>query len=455
MSVSSFNTSFKQSILSVFSGGDSSINNLQKDYSFVLHANEFDYTLNYVDTLQIHKNYMTNLGDYIYVNVKIPLGDFINKIYPALTSLEMTIRVRSFVDNKEKIVKLDRFRVIVDSELLKKYRTSYVERIDKETLNTASMETIHFTLIDRTLEALRIKTTQGVITGKKPEDIIRGILLGEANKVKIEGKKALDGVDIYKPDNDDIIPQFVAGSGIKVLSVPTFIQEKLSGVYNSDIGTYIQKYKDKKYIFVYPLYKTERWDDDKGDKLVVYSLPERDLPIVEITSKFKENTLYIITTGNKQYSSNMDTDLVSDGAGFRVAKAETMMGKPVQMTEDGPVAVRDRVNFNVVTKEMDDKVNYARALPVSSVSNPMKYYSDTLKSVANNVTVEWQSADISQIYPGMPVKFYYLKDGKPVSIKGCVTGVHFSIMRNGNIYTTSQFNTTAKLSLTLGGLPNS
>ncbi len=453
MSISANQTSLKQGLLNVLNNNSIKEKPINKDYSFILHANEFDYELKYVDTFQINRDYISNLGDFIYVNVKIPLGDFIHYIYPALTSLEMTIKVRTYVDGKEKIKKIDKFRVIVNNDLLKKYRTSYVDRIDHQTLNNSSIEEIQFTLIDRSLEALRVKTTQGTLKNKKVEDIIRGILVNEINKVKIEGKACIDGIDIHPSNNLVPLPQFVVGSGLHVLNVPTYLQEKISGVYSSGLGTYIQKYNDKKFIFVYPLYDTDRWDKELGDRLQIYSLPERDLPIVELTYNKKEKTLYILTTGNKEFMNSLDTSLVSKGAGIRAAKSESIITKPIVITSQGPVAVRDKLNYNVAGKALDDYNTYVNTLSKGSVSNPFKNYSDILKEMSNTLLLNWQNADIEQIYPGMPVSVSYIKSDKVVNIKGIVGGVHFSVMRVGNTYTNSQFNTSAKLMIITGELP--
>lgn len=415
----------------IFEGYDYT-NTTNKNYSFWLHTDELDIRLDTVVRFDITRNYVENLADDISVEFTMPLGDFILDLYPKLTNLEFSLYETVTIDKESKIRLYDRYRAVIHDDLLKKYRTNYTERYDRETLNHTGLETITMALLDRAYEALRIKTVQGVIRDKPPEDIIAAMLLNEADKILIDGNPAIDDIDVVPPSITDKIKHLVIPSGTQILRLPTLIQNKFYGVYTEGLGTYVQRFGENKYIFVYPLYDMNRYDKEAGEKLVICSLPENDYPLIDSTWLTKETITYIVATGNKDYTSNVDTPFVSGGVGIRGAKAEAYMGKPVEVREDGPKAHRTKLNYNVAHKELKDKITHVSTVSNGPISNPLKHYSHILSQDVNTVTLNWNNADIDVFYPCIPVTYNYLKGKKVVTVKGVAAGVHLSIQKAGN-----------------------
>lgn len=433
----------------IFEGYDYT-NTVSKNYAFWLHTDELDIKLDTVIRLDITRNYVENLTDDISVEFTIPTGDFIYDIYPKLTNLEFSLYEIVTIDKEVKIRLYDRYRAVIHDNLLKKYRTNYTERYDRETLNHTGIETITMALVDRTYEALRVKTVQGVIRDKTPEDIIAAMILNEADKVLIDGNPIIDDIDIVPPSITNKIKHLIIPSGTQILKLPTLIQNKFYGVYTEGLGTYVQKFGENKYVFIYPLYDTNRYDDETGEKLVICSLPENDHPFIDATWLTKETITYIVATGGKDYTSNVDTPFVSDGVGIRGAKAEAFMGKPVEMTEAGPVARRVKLNYNVAHKELKDKITHVATVSSGPISNPLKHYSHILAQDVNTVTLSWNNADIDVFYPSIPITYNYLKGKKVVTVKGVAAGIHLSIQKAGNHHDKNVgYTTTAGVVLTV------
>lgn len=117
--------------------------------------------------------------------------------------------------------------------------------------------------VSREYEVLRTQYTDGTF---RDRHCWTSLYIKEAiersKEVKIEGKPLDLNIDIVKPNNDYVYDHVVVETGVKILDLPSYIQNKDYGIYNGNIGTYIQRYKDKLTIFVYPLFDKDRFNKE-------------------------------------------------------------------------------------------------------------------------------------------------------------------------------------------------
>jgi hypothetical protein len=214
----------------------------------------------------------------------------------------------------------------------------------------------------------------------------------------------------------------------------------MGGVYSTGIGTFFQLYKEKRLWFVYPLFNTKRFDETKDDKLIVYALPPDQFQGADRTYMKDGAITKIIATGARKYKDSADVDFMNIGSGFRMADARSFMKKPVVMTAEGPKAVRTQLNHESVIESREDGLNYAPVSKRGASNNPYAQYSKFAGAQLARVDVVWENSNPELLYPGMPVKYIFLDNNKPVELKGTlvfshtVTALQTSSGINSNIY---------------------
>lgn len=413
------------------------------EYRGQFHTVKEDFTVMKIISIDVIRDYANNIGDQLHVKFKITLGDYMVRFYPFRANLEFSIKRITLTEgssNKAPDTKVDvvRYKAVFPSDMCPVPTGSDLDQYDYETLNNADVLDITLQLLDRSLEPLRIKTVYGVFRGVTPKQVINSFLGGESIKVLIDGKPAVDGVDVVDPDNTDTQSNLVFPSGSILTGIPTYLQEKLCGVYATGVGTYLQYYNGKHLWFVYPLFNTKRFKAGKVDRVIIYAIPQDRFTGVDRTYFKDGSVLKIIATTNKKYNDDADTGFMNRGSGFRMADARTFMKKPVELTPDGPKAVRTQLNHESVTEDRADGLNFAPSNNGPS-SNPFVMYSKIQSMKVARVDFVWENSDPEQLYPGMPCKYVFLDNNKQVELDGTLVFTHTveSLQTNGiasNIY---------------------
>ena len=311
-------------------------------------------------------------------------------------------------------------------------------------LNTDLVE-VKLELVNRSLEPLRIMTTGGIYPNKSMEELVRAVLSGESLQLKVDGKPAIDGIDIVKPDNQEPVSQVIFPHGTLITSVPTYLHESVGGIYNGGIGTYFQQYQGKKLWFVYPLYSTDRFDG-KDKRVVFYVVPQEKLPQLDKSYRTEGDILKVAVTAQRKYSDSAELAYMNAGSGYRMADARSFMKKPVKIGKNGPEGNRGNLNHEVAITERKDGLNYAPVVKGGPGSNPFYERSKILALTMAQIDFVWENADPELLYPGMPCKYVYLSAGKPVSLKGTVLFVHSYASRIEK-YKASAFRTTCRVTI--------
>jgi hypothetical protein len=419
------------------------------EYKAILHTKDKDFDIVKIVSIDIIRDYVGNIGDEIFIEFTVPLGAYMFDVYPYRNNIEMSL-IRRLLDEAgdnqttNAALETERYKAIFLTKANKQVSGSEYDTVDRESLDIIELVTVKLQLINSALESLRIRTVGGVFRRAKYKDVISGILGGESAKIQVNGKPAIDGVQIAEPDNSDEHRHVIIPHGTLVTGVPTMLQDNEKGVYTGAIGTYLQTYDKKRLWFVYPLYNPKRFSQTIK-KAIFYAVPKTRFPIVERTYRKEGDILYVATTGNKAYSDDGEAGFIESGVGFRMADARSFMGKPVNMTEDGPVGIRNRINHEVATKERPDKLNYS---PVKEISaNPFKQYSQIMKRAGARIDITWDNAAFWELYPGMPCKYVYLEDNVIRECHAIVSYVHTYIHLDGQGGTAKAHRTVSKIVL--------
>lgn len=394
------------------------------DYAALVHTQDNDFNIFKIIHIEEKCDYQSEIGPSMKISFQIGLGDYVYKLYPFRDNLEITIK---------RIPQNERGGTIAEADVeTRRYKANLVlgknpqitgERLANQSytdLNTSHIQDVYMELLDRNFETVRTKTFPGgSIVGKPAKDTIFALLMGESKNILIDGKAPVDGIDLVEPDNKEPIKHLFLESGMRAAYIPTYLQNEALGVYSTGIGTFFQRYKDKYYWYVYPLYKPARFDEDV-DRLVIYAVPEERMPGIDRTYRTEGKVTYIVVTGSKSY---IDSGKISDlnaGVGFRMPDANAMMKKPVKVTEEGPKGDRARLNSEVAGRERKDGNIYAPVLHASA--NPYKQYSDIARRQLARVDLVWENSDSEKVYPGMPCKYVFMDKDEYKEKRGIVIG---------------------------------
>lgn len=420
------------------------------EYRALLHTEKEDLPVFKIDVIDIVRDYVNNIGELVQVEFKMPLGEYITRLYPFRSNLEFTIKRILLTDSattklEDSRILTTRFKAVFLADENPNYTGTDVERMDIDSLNNMDVVQVRMQLLNRSLEVIRVRQTQGIFRQVKMKQLIHNLVAGESLKVQIDGKPAIDAINIVEPDNSETRRQVIIPSATGVTSIPSLLQEKMGGVYNSGIGNFLQSYAKKLTWFIYPTTNTKRFDSAKDDKVIFYALPEGRFQALDRTYQKDASILKVLVTGQRKYKDAADVDYMNQGSGFRMADARAFMKRSVEITPDGPKALRSNLNTEVVAEERKDGLNYARIVTPSS--NPFKEFSKVNARNVARVDIVWENSDPELIYPGMPCKYIYLDENKTVELAGTVVFAHTTVQRQGLGLQSSTFMTNTALTL--------
>lgn len=391
-----------------------------------IHSEKEDLFVIKLISLDIVKDYANKISDYIYLEVMMGLGDYSHRLYPNRANLEVSIkkiRLNNTSGKKEPDV-IERFKAIFLDNENEPVTSSKLNTRQIEELNIHNVVNVKLQLMSRSVEPLRIKTCSGSYNNITQSKLLNSILSVESSKVLVDGKVSIDAVDVVEPDNKKIIEQVIIKSGTHVLDLPTYLQEKCMGVYNCGLGTYIQTYKNKKTWYVYPLYNVNLFDKSKS-KIIFYVVPNVKYTGLDRSYCVDADIIKAIVSSEHTYTDSIDVNQMSDGSGFRMSDAKAFMKKPVDITEDGVVGNRGRLNYEAISSPRKDGLNYAKQSTNRISSNPFTEFSKLNAQSLARVDIKWENADSDLIYPGMPCKYVFVdSESKIVELKGIILFCH-------------------------------
>lgn len=385
-----------------------------------------------------------NYTDYVRAEILLPLGVLSRKVYPFKQNLEFSLIKRAVGDPKagseeSKIINeeqkvLYRFKMMYDERTAPMIRGSDAERMDQFSMDNSAQVKLSIQLFDRNAEPLRIKTIGGVFQNFFMEDFLRSAISQVTNKIKVDGKPILDVVDLdTRRLNKDKIADIVIPHGTHVYDLPGILQNKGPGMYSSGCSNYFCNYKGKSTWFIYPTYHTQRFKDDLY-KIIFYILPN-GMNLLEKTYRIEGRTIYAVVTGGSLYSEDGETGYMARGVGVRMSDARSFMKKPIIMTEEGPVAKRNRLNHEVGQKDRADNLNYGPVTQQRITLNPLKEFSEVMKRKGASFGLTWENSEFTHLYPGMPCKVVYLEEEEIKETYGVILRSHTHIRMMGDSVT--------------------
>ena len=408
------------------------------NFKIKLHTEKKD--LDYTDgiflvQLDIIRDFVNNISDYIEAIISIPFGTFMFDVYNYLDNIEITLIYNRQLYNGDKPIEIiERYKAVF--LLDKNPKLPNMTNYNKVDLNNQMPLSITFQLIDRSVETLRIKTLTGsfdkAVNSNKSNSIdvfLKSVISEQANKILIENKPCLDNIFIEKVDNTQELKSITIPSNTRVVELPSYIQNKNIGIYNGDIGIYISKFnldtkESKKTLFIYSLYNNKKYNDSEY-KMIFYSPLTSDFSLGDITYKYEDKILKIVANSISSLEDKRESYLMSSGSGFRISNSESYMKKPVEIKDGKAKFKRSELNTEIVFKERKDGLNFARNLGITG--NMFKITSNIFKENGIYVTFNVNNVDPWFLLPCYKCKIVYVdKNNKVDEIYGVLNDVSIS-----------------------------
>lgn len=425
----------------------SKLNSVFFNYTAQIHANDITEQILKVLSINVFRNYEKNIGDEVILEAMIPLGLYSKIIYPNRNILEITLTRNPLsevtnvvlVNNK---VETERYKAVLILNGLVSTEGTEKGKMSRESLDLQNIVNIKFQLFNKSLETLRLITIGGIFRKINAESVIRAVLTNESLRIKINGKNAIDSVDIIKTNNEEIKEHIVIPQGTKLISIPTFIQEKCGGVYSSGIGTYLQH----KTWYVYPLYDTTKLNKALRT-LTIIKVPMHRYSGIERTYREEDGSVFILATSESIFTDDASTAFMDDGNGVRLADANKFMGNEAIVGNNKAFMNRGTLNSEYIIKQKDDNFNNVQLSKTDITSNPYNDYSALTSKDGGLFQLLWENSNPGLLFPGMKVKILYLDDRDIIELHGVLLATQGYTQLAGVGLTINRHITTTQLSV--------
>jgi hypothetical protein len=393
-------------------------------YELIVHTPENDIYVNYVNSVEVMRDYNGNIGDYIYANIIIGLGDYIKVIQPYRDNLEMTIKITRYAS-----ISSTRYKAIILNNSGATYAKGYTS-MSQTDLNKLEPMNIEIQCLHKELEALRAVSVDGIYRNTTVENLIIGLINKYTKTIQIEGTTVNISVNIIKPNNDYNYVHINIPTGTRLLDVPSYLQNTNYGVYNGNIGTYLQKYDDRLILFVYPLYDKNVFET-VTKKLNIYNIASKKLTFIENTYKLDGDILKILTGLNVRSLDTAENELSDTGNAITAANPDLILQRNVIVTDNNVTTYPTNNLTAQAIKNKRDGMNLNLHLGVET--NLYKYRSDIVKKSMGIYQIPWNYPNIDLIYPGMPCSFLYEDNVNGiVKLTGTVQSVYSRYTKTNN-----------------------
>ena len=372
----------------------------------------------YVKDLAVFRDYEDNFADVIEISLMFPMGTFMYDVYDDLENVEITLKelTQFYEEPKARVetkpqVKLTRYKAIYLKD--KNKAIPNTRAMSRDDLNQRLPIVVMFQLIEKPVEAMRIKTTGGSFYcpgGVTAEQFLRTTFSQESNKILVDNRKPIDVFDIVKFDNTEAIKHILIPTHTRLIELPDYLQEKLGGIYNDGLACYVQCVMTK--------------PGEYKNTLAIFNLYDPDTPgtadsLMYCLNDSAQSTNYVGGIHDKSgkgihllahrlsgIEDDKTTKVVNRGTGFRVTDASKIVDAPVDYRPNGAVINRNKIATEITGKDRQDGGNFAIDKGISY--NNLALTTDVFKRTSTTITAQVSNLDHTLIAPGKKYEVHYL-----------------------------------------------
>lgn len=414
-------------VQSIFKSG---INLEHYYYEAVIHLPDQNLIPIKVISIDLDKDYEVNYTDEIVLRILMPMGQYAKRLFKNKNNFEVTIKRTPLKEiaeesNSEKNIFTERFIGILVNQSNPLLEQDSGSIINEEVLDISDLLEVDIQLLSKPIDLIRMKTFGAPFRKATVTEVIQTVVMKESNNLNLDAISAPQGIDFVTANNTEVKEHILVPQGTKIIDLPNFLQ-KHYGIYTSDVGFY---YQDK-YWFVYPIYNHSRFEE-VDRKFTIINVPSTKLLGVEKTYRKDGNNIVALATGNNTIKDESDYDQLNHGNGARFLDASKVLDGFIDVKDNKATAVRTRNMNEVMNVPRDSNRNNVQFSPERITSNVFKSHSDLAKRNGSLITFNWENADPTLIYPGMPIKIMQLQGDKIEVLYGVLLKAHTYIHVKG------------------------
>lgn len=433
------NTSFIKEVDAILKNGEYG---RMYEYDVYVHVNRESkvYKAVKLESIDIVRDYVNNFSDQIIIKALFTGGVYADHIFPYSDALDVTLVKRPLwgswaTKDTKKENWTEKFTAVLTNKASPTVKQAK-EYTSTEVLDQANIISLEFSLISKTAEELNMIICGGVFRAMTTDVAVKTVLTNEACQAGNDQSVIVKGVDMIPASNLQPRDHIVVPHGTKLIDLPNYIQKKCGGIYNADIGYYLQE----RMWYLYPAYDLTRMDTT--DRVITFiNIPAGVLPHVEKTFRYNGNQ--IIALANSDISLDNAVKDVQRNAGNAVnfTSPKEMMHSMYSQGGNKVVFDKNKTNTEAATDtRFDDKT----FMPVSNApitDNAMAEFSKNAKLKAHNGVVElvWERSEPDKILPGTMCKIYYVEQGVVKKLEGIIGKAHHYTSQVGKGLSQAQY----------------
>jgi hypothetical protein len=385
-------------------------------------------------SIDILRNYLTNFSDEVILEAAIPAGIYQFKILPQRENLKIEL-IRNLVGEvgsdpvKDDEPSTRTYKAVIQNEASGAASASDAAANASGTADLTAIVSARFQLLDPALEQIRASMVGGIYYDIIPGDVIRYTLSDLNTKLKLSSAEKVKGVNIVPYDNKKVYRQVIVPHGTKPQDVANIIQNDQGGVYNAGMGCYLQ---DGLW-YIWPTFNTTRYSKERKALLMI-NIPSNKFPGIERTYRLQGSAVIALSTGTVNHQDTSNQDQLNLGNATRFTHTDQLWKGANKYEKNFGESGKDN---KFIIKRTDNSSEYAAIdrdgstnAPLSAARLRNNSFVEPSKLAARNgsvMTLTWEYSKPELVYPGMPMRLQYLKEGTVIQLDGTVVGAHHYI----------------------------
>ncbi len=370
--------------------------------------------------VEFARNYVANYADEVYLEMMIGSGQYAHRVYPYRDNLMLTLYQEpvgevSKLGDASNTIKSQQFRCVLLEAGSAVMEGNAQTAVDAQTMDLSSFKRLRVQLIEQTVEQIRFITVGTTLHAKPPGEHLRYLLTQLSKQVQVDNAIAVEGVDLYRPDNTAPYRQIVVPHGTPIGDLGELIQNA-AGIYATGLGQYLQ---DRRW-YVYPLYDHTRFDSALRS-LTLVNIPPNRFPGAERTYRTTPRQVIAMVTGRVRHLDVGAQGFANEGNGVRFGDPNRIFKAFGVSGDDNKTSVlRNQLNSELRTVGTANGLNNSPMAAQRITANKYLQLSALAQRNGSYVVCMWENSAMEVIFPGMPVKYLYEVKGQVIETQGVV-----------------------------------
>ena len=367
-------------------------------------------------------DYINACGDELYVKAYFPGGDYVHEIYPYRNQLKATLyrdMLTGSDTSTDAPVQTQTFSaLLLDAQDLQK--EAQTAAATKETGNLTQMLELTFQLTETVLNQALKTPVGGTFRDVDTPTLLKYLMTRTLGLLNNDEDSEPVKIDMVESTNDEVHSAVVVETGVPLTSLGDYLHQKISGIYSAGYAGYLKR----GVWYIYPPYDVTRFESEVKPTLTIVNIPRNQMPHVERTFRVTDNQVVILASGESRHVDKSDQTQLNQGNGIRFADAGKFMGDLVTVKDNKATVLRADNTNEFVVGPRPDKLNQIRSANTLLTTNRFFEMSKLAATQGSYMLVEWQNADPSRLYPGMPTRVSYYEGGAIQHVDGVLVGMH-------------------------------